>query len=314
MTTDNRTLAALGLADVPLLEPLTYPGPPVPGPSLLDADRLIPLGVEQDRLGAWSVDGRALDEVLADGGHAPTGSRYPVVAVGSNASPAQVAYKLERLGLPSAVPMVPVAVRGIAIGYGGFVCSAGYVPAAPYADDSVETTLVVTWLDAEQLQAVDTSEFPSYGRATLPGEHFAMSMPSGERLGAAGLYFSRRGILADPATGRPLQLGDQSRLLTAMLAGSQRLRGLLGPDPATFVGDGREYELLRRQGTDVLQALGWVRQHQDFHWFGDPSALRRYGELPSYGLPTASGTPGQAAVAGRPPAGRNPSRHADCGR
>lgn len=45
----DRTLEALGLATVPLLEPLAYPEPPVPGPSLLAGDRLLPLRPAPDR-------------------------------------------------------------------------------------------------------------------------------------------------------------------------------------------------------------------------------------------------------------------------
>ncbi len=70
----------------------------------------------------------------------------------------------------------------------------------PYVDPRAETTLVVTWLDSTQLKAVDDTEFPDYRRAILPGDAFAMTMPSGERLGGAYIYFSAHGVLADPAT------------------------------------------------------------------------------------------------------------------
>lgn len=144
--------------------------------------------------------------------------------------------------------MVPVRVHGIGVGCSGHISPAGYVAGTPYVDPRAETTLVVTWLDSTQLKAVDDTEFPDYRRAILPGDAFAMTMPSGERLGGAYIYFSAHGVLADPATGQPRPGGgDQAQLLAALLAGSARLRELLGPDPATWV---------RRAGADRAARAG----------------------------------------------------------
>ncbi|MFJ2827375.1 hypothetical protein ACIPC1_07170 [Streptomyces sp. NPDC087263] len=286
MTTKDRSLRALGLDDVPAKQPLTYPGRPTTEPSLLTGGELLHLGVRPLRLGEWYVEEREesqrLDEALAGLGQVATGRRHPVIAVGSNASPGQVAHKLTRLGIPATVPMVPVGVRGIGVGCSGHISPAGYVAGTPYVDRDASATLVVTWLDSTQLKAVDDTEFPDYRRAILPGDAFEMTMPSGERLGAAYIYFSAHGVLADPVTGRPRPGGgDQSALLAALLADSARLRELLGPDPATWVRRAGADPSLREQGTLLFGKEGWVLPQTDFLPYVDESAeLRLYDDLP----------------------------------
>lgn len=178
--------------------------------------------------------------------------------------------------------MVPVRVHGIGVGCSGHISPAGYVAGTPYVDPRAETTLVVTWLDSTQLKAVDDTEFPDYRRAILPGDAFAMTMPSGERLGGAYIYFSAHGVLADPATGQPRPGGgDQAQLLAALLAGSARLRELLGPDPATWVRRAGADRALRERGTLVFGEEGWVLPQTDFlPYVDDASELRLYDDLP----------------------------------
>ncbi|MFC8128614.1 hypothetical protein [Streptomyces sp. NPDC057302] len=266
----DRSLAALGLDVVPALQPLSYPGRPVPGPSLLTGEALLPLGVRRLPLGRWDVAGRSLDEVLGELGQAPVGRRHPVVAVGSNASPAQVAYKLTRLGIPATVPMVPVTVRGIAVGCSAHIGRVGYVAAAPCLAPSAATSLVVSWLDPAQLRAVDDTELPNYRRVLLRGDALAMTTPSGARLDHAFLYVSARGVLTDPATGLPRPGGgSQATLLASLLAASPRLRGLLGPDPASWVRKAAADRAVRESGTRVFAEEGWALRQPGMPPYGD---------------------------------------------
>lgn len=258
-----RTLAALGLDVVPAQQPLAYPGRPAPEPSLLTGPELLALAVRPLPLGAWTLghDGRVreLDHVLAALGGPVTGRRHPVLAVGSNACPAQLAHKFAACGLDATVPMVPVRVRGIGVGCSGHIGRAGYVAAAPYADPDAERLLVVSWLDAAQLAAVDVTE-GCYRRVLLPGERFAMTLPSGERLGGAYVYVSKYGVLTDPRTGAPRPGGrDQSALLAALLA-SPRLHRLLGPDPASWVRRAAADPVVRAEGTGIFAEEGWTLQ------------------------------------------------------
>lgn len=266
----DRTLRALGLDTVPFRHPLTYPGRPVPGPCLLTGRELLPLRVRAAALGTWQVPGDdrtvRLDQALTALGQAPVAERHPVIAVGSNASPAQVVHKLEGRSLPVAVPMVPVRVPGIAIGCSAHIGRAGYVAAAPYADPAAETGLVISWLDAAQLAAMDVTEL-HYRRVALSGDAFALTLPSGERLPGASVYVSHHGVLLDPATGRPRPGGgDQGTLLTALLRASPRLRALLGPDPADWTQRARAEEAVRAEGARIFVEEGWVRPPGDLPW------------------------------------------------
>ncbi|WP_261992435.1 hypothetical protein [Streptomyces sp. MS191] len=290
----NRSLAALGLDDVAAERPLVYPGRPATQPSLLAQDELLPLDVRPARLGAWQAEqGGTLDDVLMAHGQTPAGRRHPVIAVGSNASPGQVRHKLLRLGLPVFVPMVPVRVEGIGVGCSGHISPAGYVAATPVVAPGTTTTLVVTWLDGRQLKAVDDTEFPDYRRAVLPGEEFAMTMPSGERLSGAYIYFSAHGTLA-PVGGRPLPGGgDQAAILAGLLGRSPRLHELLGPDPESWVERAGGDTGTRARGTTLFGEEGWVLPPDDFVPYLDESdTLRRYDDLPPLpgSLPSGSGT------------------------
>ncbi|MEV3855249.1 hypothetical protein AB0J38_13095 [Streptomyces sp. NPDC050095] len=221
-----RTLEALGYDTVPALAPLTYPGRPVTAPSLLLGDELHDL--DPGDLPRWTTD------------------RTPVLAVGSNASPAQVAHKLGRLGLPVAVPMVPMTVRGIGVGCSAHIGRNGYVAAAPYDEPGAVRTLVVSWLDAAQLAAVDATELPNYQRLPVPDA----PVPGLQ------LYVSEHGVLRDPATGGPRPGGgDQAALLTALMAGTPALHTLLGPTPADWVRRAAARADVRDEGTRLLRAL-----------------------------------------------------------
>ncbi|WP_407564269.1 hypothetical protein [Streptomyces sp. 184] len=274
----DRTLEALGLATVPLLEPLAYPGPPVPGPALLAGGRLLPLRPAPGGVGRWRVAGGAaggldeagagalvdggaetgLDEALGSLGRAPVAERFAVLALGSNAAPGQLRHKLTHLGLPAVVPVTPATVRGIGVGVSAHISRPGYVAAAPYAKGSAASRLWVTWLDEEQLRAVDGTEMPNYGRALLPGAEFPVRLSTGERPADTYVYYNARGILSD-AHRRPLaHTADQPALLTRLLAASTRLRDLLGPTPGDWVTRAGGDAGVREAGARIFREEGWL--------------------------------------------------------
>ncbi|MFB6779987.1 hypothetical protein ACFCX0_21730 [Streptomyces sp. NPDC056352] len=181
------------------------------------------------------------------------------------------------------MPMVPVRVEGIGVGCSGHISPAGYVASTSYVDRGVSAVLVVAWLDAEQLAAVDATEFPDHRRAILSGDEFPVTMPSGERLGGAYIYFSSHGVPAGPdGTPRP-GAGDQSELLAALLAASPRLGELLGPDPSSWIKKAGIDPALR-EGTRIFGEEGRVLPQTDFLPYLDASAdLRLYDDLPPLG-------------------------------
>ncbi|WP_329214063.1 hypothetical protein OG352_03100 [Streptomyces sp. NBC_01485] len=223
---EHRTLEALGLADAPRDRPLSYPGAWPAGSGLLDGDRLLPL------------------ERLTHPG------RTPVVAVGSNASPAQLRHKMAEFGITSPVPMVRARVTGIDVGVSAHVSRLGYVSASPVNAPAVTRELFVIWLDAEQLAVVDATE-PNYDRVLLPAPDFRIELENGEALLDAFAYVNHHGVLHNGA-GVPRSHPGQRALITELLAGSPALRHLFGVTPEEFCARARADARLCERGTRLF--------------------------------------------------------------
>ncbi|MEV0637907.1 hypothetical protein AB0I77_23795 [Streptomyces sp. NPDC050619] len=230
----DRTLEALGLAEAPRNHPLLYPGAWPKESGLLDGDRLLPL----DRL------------VHED--------RTPVLAVGSNASPAQLRHKMAESGITSPIPMVKARVTGIGVGVSGHVSRMGYVSASPFEAPGSVRELFVVWLDAEQLAVVDASEgvpLPNgnYGRAWLPAPEVRVEVGPAVTLPGVHLYVNRHGVLHNGAPDVPRTHPGQRALLSELLVGSARLRELFGVTPEEFCARARADRRLCERGTRLLK-------------------------------------------------------------
>lgn len=250
----------------PRVDPLAYPGRWPPRSVLLTGGGLLPLdlgpggGLDGARVGG----GPLADTLLGQGG-APVGERTPVLAVGSNASPAQLWHKFGVAGVSPVIPLVRVHVEGLAAGVAAYVARAGYVPATPVRGPELTAELFVQWLDADQLTRLDATE-PNYRRLLLPTGAVAeggvrITLPSGQMLDTCAVYAGTRGHLhlGDGAGPRLLDNGDQAMLLAQLLAASPRLRRLMGDTPASWI------ERATRPGVaDAVRATfraeGWVRQ------------------------------------------------------
>ncbi|MET9356923.1 hypothetical protein ABZY14_28630 [Streptomyces sp. NPDC006617] len=233
---EDRTLRALGLAGVPREEPLLYPGAWPRESGLLDGDRLLPL----DRPVYEEGDGRV-----------------PVLAIGSNASPAQLRHKMAEFGIDSPIPMVRSRVTGLDIGVSAHVSRMGYVSASPVGAPGTVRELFVLWLDAEQLAVIDAGEgVPMAGgnfdRVRLPAPDVRVEQGDGSVLGGAYAYVNRHGVLHD-GTGAPRRHpGAQRPLITELLDGSARLRELFGATPEEFSARARADRRLCDRGTRLF--------------------------------------------------------------
>ncbi|WP_202638119.1 hypothetical protein [Bailinhaonella thermotolerans] len=278
MTTGEHVTGPLGCA--PAHAPLSYPGRWPEEAGLLRGEAFTRLGVRAARLGEWTVgdSGRALDRALAGWGLARTGERYPLLAIGSNGCPAQMAYKLGKVSRPATLPMVPVVVRGIAVGVSAHVSLAGCVSASPYRDPGAETTLIVSWPDEAQMRAVDATE-PNYHRVFLPGGEFPMRMPSGERLGGCHAYVNRHGVLTG-GDGVPLRAMPQPGLLARLLADVPGLSALFGEGPGSFVERARADEALRLRARALFRETGRVLQDAGFASLVRDTPPRPYAGIP----------------------------------
>ena len=159
-------LRELGLDQNPSEQPLSYPGRPVPGSCLLVDDWLYPmLDTQGDEVAEWSIEndegplsvagrrwctvGMALRAMNA----APMAERKPVVAVGSNASPGQLAYKYANWPTKRVIPVTRVTVTGLAVAHSAHISKPGYVPYIPVRSlPEHEIELHALWLDTEQTQ------------------------------------------------------------------------------------------------------------------------------------------------------------------
>lgn len=242
---------------VPALDPLSYPGRSADEPVLLCGEQLLKLTPVPAHMGCWPVeDGATVDEALAELGRPPMARRYPVIAIGSNAAPAQLHHKLTRLGLPAVVPMTPLCVSGLGVGVSAHIGLNGYVPNSPYADPDGEARVVLTLLDRDQFQAVDDTEIPRYRKVLLPGGEFPMRLPSGEQLDAAYLYVNAAGVLAAP-DGKPRSPAPQTTLLTELLEQSTLLRRFFA-SPRDWVTKARADQHLRATVKQIFHDAGWV--------------------------------------------------------
>lgn len=274
------SLAALGMDGVPALDPLSYPGRVVGEPVLLRGSRVWEMTSRAEHMGRWLLDrGGVLDEALGELGASPAGERHPVIAIGSNAAPGQLHHKLTRLGLPAVVPMTPLHVSGLGVGVSAHVGLNGYVPNSPFADPDATAEVVLTLLDADQLQAVDDTELPRYHRVLLSGAEFSMRLPSGEQLQAAYLYVNPTGVLA-AADGKPRVPSTQTELLAELLKRSPLLRRLFA-SPHDWVAKARADADLRAAVKQIFRESGWVLSQEPLlrSVCAPGSSARAYAEI-----------------------------------
>jgi hypothetical protein len=225
-----------------------------------EADRAEPDRAEPDRAdpdGSDSPDLQrlTLDRYLQNAGGSPVASLVPVLAVGSNASPAQLRRKLANAGLPVLVPITAVRVSGLAVGVSAHVSRPGYLPATPVPDDGAVSDLWLVWLDAVALAAVDATE-PNYERIPLP-TRYPVRLTTGQPVMPCWVYLSRHGYLINEA-GEPRRLTDQATLISALLAGIPALRTLGGTSPQEWIE--RTHDPVARDAIrEAFRSAGLVR-------------------------------------------------------
>jgi hypothetical protein len=241
--------------------PLAYPGEPPSSPAALVLPAALTEFVPSAApLGEWAPVGQSgdgtLDRALAAAGAAPMAVRTPVLAVGSNASPAQLRRKFSRAGVPVVVPITAVAVHGIAVGVSAHVSRPGYVPATPVPNPAETSRLFITWLDARGLDVMDETE-PNYDRLRLEDTCAVELPPDSQLLQGCLLYVSRHGYLTDQL-GRPRKLPDQRTLITALLAEVPGLAVIAGTTPDEWVRRSASAHV-RNQIRESFLAAGIVR-------------------------------------------------------
>jgi hypothetical protein len=283
------------------IDPLDYPGTTVSAPGLLVDASFVPLRpvsgrrFNQARLADESLEvagrWRVLNHGLLLANAAPMDARFVVVAVGSNASPAVLHRKFSAASVSTAVPLSPCVVEGIDHGHSAHVSARGYVAAAPFAKPGVATAMTVSWLDREQVQALDETE-PNYERVVLDGNHYPLRLENDERPDCYCIYQSRWGVLVG-GDGEPLPFMTQKEI-HGIIARDQAIANLILPgDPGSTV------RLLSRE-----PVRDQIREHWQAARLSRPSAIvtsgvtneTSYGQTESLAHPPGDNVFGCAAT------------------
>jgi len=252
--------------DDPLGRPLGYPGlSPRTSGVLVEGDfhELQPqpgrrLGEQQVAV-ASTGEVVPLDRLLGAVGAATIDGRSPVLAIGSNASPAQLLKKFTLVGMSTVVPMTMVTTSGLGRAHSAHVSRAGYVPITPLRAREARSQFFVLWLDPAQVRALDLTE-PNYERHPLADAH-APTLESNERLTDVEIYVSRWGHLlsTDGTALEPVPVvASQRELIEGLLSRSPELRDLAGPRAEDFVVRAAASQQLRDEIRRCFERSGWV--------------------------------------------------------
>ncbi|MEP6561605.1 MAG: hypothetical protein ABJD68_11120 [Nakamurella sp.] len=272
------SLADLEVSVSPRDEPLCYPGSS-PGHSFLWFDSWVyqvtstprsglddwrlaldggPLGSTSPRVRAPADRrGERLAAVLRAAGVAGLTERYPVLAYGSNAAPAQL---LDKFGwLEPRQRVVPVTIgqlEGFALAHSAHVSNPGYLPYV-LVDGGAGAALEVRvlWLDGRQLAALNETE-PNYTLMPVNAAAYPLTLESGEAVPRYSAYRGSRGALRWPGEAGPAPAATQQDT-HGRLARSVWFAGLVGRvDVPAQVQLLRQDKSLRDRVRDELAARG----------------------------------------------------------
>lgn len=130
-----------------------------------------------------------LDVYLTSKGLATMDNRFPVLAIGSNASPAQIRNKFEHQDVSPIIPTLKCSIKGLNVGFESRQVSYGAYAAAPFIDDKKTSHLFVQFLDPDQLSMLDGTE-DGYTRQRLVQTCEITLTDSGEILTGCDVYVS----------------------------------------------------------------------------------------------------------------------------
>lgn len=121
--------------------------------------------------------------------------RAPVLAYGSNASPAQLARKYRDASSSPIIPMTRAWTHNLAVGFSDHQAGYGAVPAAVFAAPDTYTEVFVAWLDPEQLADLDATEGSAYDRVHFDLDAHPLHVADGPSPDCVEVYESRRDLL-----------------------------------------------------------------------------------------------------------------------
>lgn len=184
--------------------------------------------------------------------------RRPVLAVGSNMSPQQLARKFPGPG-SGAIPVTRVHLTGFDSVYSTHFTSYGAIPATLFPSPGTEVILFVTWLNETQERHMHTTEIASENYHFCRLNDVSVRVENGPDLDHLYFYQSSRGAL--PINGAPVPLAEVPAANRRWQARSQdeiqsHAHGMFAPhmDFDDFVTENINASDVRRQRTDSLHA------------------------------------------------------------
>jgi len=121
--------------------------------------------------------------------------RIPVLAVGSNQSPQQLARKFPQAAWGE-IPTSRVHLQDFDTVFSAHITGYGSIAAMLFPSPGTRVALYVNWLNESQLEAMHETELPNenyhFGRL----EHLDLSVEAGPPLSAVHLYVGQRGAYA----------------------------------------------------------------------------------------------------------------------
>ena len=206
---------------------------------------------------SFVMDGGTHRQLLADDPQVSFEDRRPVIAVGSNMSPLQLARKFPDPDY-GPIPVTRMRLKDFDSVYSTHFTTYGSIPATLFPSPGTTVTLFLTWLSPRQEERMHETETLSENYGFYRLDDIEMTVEHGpDALNQLFGYLSSRGAVAIegepvclaevPAEGRRWRSLDQTGI-------QQYARERFAPDSSLedFIRENIENEPLRRTRTDVL--------------------------------------------------------------
>jgi hypothetical protein len=178
-------------------------------------------------------DSQSLDKLLAAEGMTSLADRVPVLTIGSNRAPNQLANKLSDMENEDdrIVPVFEMPVEGMDVVLLARPSFQGSFPAGLYAGPETEVTtvnLAVAFLTQHQLGVIDASEGASYQRVEMPGLSVTVDdkeIPVEFYKGTSAVFWDKQGphaLEAIKAEGRTIPAHNQADFFDLVLQHLER--------------------------------------------------------------------------------------------
>ena len=182
--------------------------------------------------------------------------RIPVLAVGSNQSPQQLARKFPRADW-GPFPVIRVRLCDFDSVYSPHIASYGAIAATLQASPGVAVTLFITWLDARQLVRMHETELSGANYRFSKLNTINLEVELGPPLEAVYMYASIRGTLSDcngPIPVAEIRARGRARFGLNQVGIQRYVRDLLDPEielEAFIAGSINDPDLRQRRSNQL---------------------------------------------------------------